>query len=193
MVQVAGDDRDDRRVTVRAGPGRRPPPTPPRAAGPAVQAAELIQAHVQLDLGGLPGPVRHAPGGDQPPARLLQRVVTALPHRPGVLGPGLLPQRVQHRAQRRGALRRQVPGQLPALTERHIQADRPVPEPVVPSVSGRAVRRRISSASAARSSRSAPPAAAASRSGRRRRGARRAAGRSTRRSSGPTTRIAPGG
>ena len=58
--------------------------------------------------------------------------MTALPHRPGVLRPRLLPQRVQHRPQRGGALRGQVPGQLPALPERHIQADRPVLEPVIP-------------------------------------------------------------
>ena len=96
---------------------------------------------MDLDLRRLPGPVRHAPASDQPPAHLLQRVMTALPHRPQILRPGLLPQRVQHRGQRRGALRGQVPVQLPGLTERHIQRHRPVPKPVIPSASGRAVRR----------------------------------------------------
>ena len=121
-----------------AGQPRRPGARPGRLAAAAVQAAELIQGHLQLDLGGLPGPGRDAPRRDQPPAGLLQRIVAALPHGPGVLGPGPLAQRLQHRRQRRGALRGQAAGQAPGTAERHIQVQRPAGEPVIPAVTVRA-------------------------------------------------------
>jgi hypothetical protein len=36
-----------------------------------VEAGGFFQCHVDLDLGGLPGPVRQTPGRDQPPAALI--------------------------------------------------------------------------------------------------------------------------
>jgi hypothetical protein len=43
------------------------------AAGLAglVEAVEFVESEVELDLGGLPGPVGQAPAGDQPPAGLV--------------------------------------------------------------------------------------------------------------------------
>ena len=83
--------------------------------------------------------------------------------RPQVLGPGPLPQRVQHRrpAPRCTAGSGPRPASRTARTSHPGDRPRPV-NPSSPSRSGRAVRRRISSARAARSARSAPPAAAAS-------------------------------
>src|ERR1700735_2124395 len=49
----------------------------------------------------LPAPVRHAPRGDQLPARFLQPVMGPLALSADVLGAGLLGERVQHRVQRR--------------------------------------------------------------------------------------------
>ena len=75
-VDVPGHDRHDRRVTIAARRRGRAARRPRRLRGAgAVQAAELIQRHVQLDLRRLPRPVRHAPRGDQLPARFLQPVM----------------------------------------------------------------------------------------------------------------------
>src|SRR6185437_16789647 len=63
--------------------------------GVVVEAGQFFQRHVELDLGGLPGPVRQAPGSDKTPARLLQRVVVTLPLGAGVLRADFLAQRVQ--------------------------------------------------------------------------------------------------
>jgi hypothetical protein len=90
-VEVAGDDRDDAGITLTTWPRRRTPGRPRRfRIGGAVQAAQLIQRHVQQDLGGLAGAVWQAPGGDQPPARFLQPVMITLPPAPDVFGAGFL-------------------------------------------------------------------------------------------------------
>ena len=68
---MAGDDRNDGGVAVIPGSGRggaRPGGFGGSGSG---QPAQLVQGQVQLDLGGLPGPLGQAPGRDQPPARLL--------------------------------------------------------------------------------------------------------------------------
>ena len=97
-VDMPGHHRHDRRVAVAARRRGRAARRPRcfRGAG-AVQAAELIQGHMQLNLGRLPGPVRHAPRGDQLPARFLQPVMVALAHSAGVFRAGFLAERVQHR------------------------------------------------------------------------------------------------
>ena len=134
-VHPAGDDRDDRGVAVRArrrrsaGPGRL-------GGGGAGQAAELVQSQVQQDLGGLPGPLGQPPGGDQPPARLLEGVVLTLALAAQILRPGPLAQRVQHRAQRRRAAGGQVPVEAPGATEGGLQPHPPVREPVTVIVVG---------------------------------------------------------
>ena len=119
------------RLTGRAGPlGRVVPGRVGRAglrAGPAHAAEQVIQAHVDLDLGGLPGPVRHHPGRDQPPARLLQRVVVTLPDGAGVLGPRLLAQGIQDGLERLGA----APGQVTIQAARAAQGG-PHPAPAGP-------------------------------------------------------------
>src|SRR5260370_862131 len=46
-------------------------------AGGADAVQELVQAQVQLELDGLAGPVREAPGGEQPAARFFEGVVLA--------------------------------------------------------------------------------------------------------------------
>ena len=71
------------------------------------------------------------PGGDQPPARFVQRVVITLPLRPQVLRSRALAQRLQHRGQRGGALRGQVPAQLPRAAEGPRQVHAAVIEPVI--------------------------------------------------------------
>ena len=76
-VDVPGHDRHYRGITVGAwrrggaapGPGRVRPGG--FRAGGAVQAAELIEGHMELDLGGLPGPLGQASRAREPAARLL--------------------------------------------------------------------------------------------------------------------------
>ena len=77
-VDMTGDDRHERRVAVIPRPrGRaRPRRRQVRRAG---LAAQLVEGHVQLDLGGLPAALRQAPRPDQPPARFFQRVMLPLP------------------------------------------------------------------------------------------------------------------
>ncbi len=89
---------------------------------------------MELDLGGLPGPVGNHPGRDQPPARLEQRIVVTLPDRAGVLGAGLLPQGVQDGPQRLGGVPGQVTVQAARAAEPGPQPDLPVLEPRLPAV-----------------------------------------------------------
>ena len=107
-----------------------PPPPPSEAAGAvrgplradlrgplllqrraAVQPEQVGQGDMRPDLDRLPGPLRQQPGRGQAAHRLLQPVVIPLLPGPGVLRPGRGGQRIQHRADDRGALRGQVPGQ----------------------------------------------------------------------------------
>ena len=131
-IDVAGDDRDDRRVAVIARRGRGTPGCLGR--GRARQAAELVEAGVQHDLGGLAGPVRQPAGADQPPARLFQRIVGALTLGPAVFRAGLFAQGVQHRLQRRGATGSQVAVEFPGAAERGLQTQPPVIEAVIVAV-----------------------------------------------------------
>src|SRR5262249_37259804 len=66
----------------------------------------------------------------------------ALEGGPRILGPGSLPQRLQHRGERGGASRGQVAVEPPRPPERDVQPDAPVCEPVVvaigPVLAGRA-------------------------------------------------------
>ena len=99
LVHVAGHDRHERAVAgggfgLGAGqpaglrrPGGKPGALHPGCTGGAAQPG---QRDVQVSLGRLAGPARQHATGDQAPARLLQRVMTALPAGAGVLGPGLL-------------------------------------------------------------------------------------------------------
>ena len=121
---MAGDDRGDGRIAGIGSGGRGGKPAglaigggpgglsgrgaraarardARRARGPfrfrpggAGHAAQLVQGQVQLDLGGLPGPLRQAPGAGQPAAGFFESVMTALRGRPGVFRAGLLAQRV---------------------------------------------------------------------------------------------------
>ena len=131
-VDVPGHDRHDHRVTIaarrRRGTTRRPRRL--RADG-AVQAAELIQGHVQLDQCGLPGAVGHAPGGDQLPARFFQAVMVTLAHGAGVFRAGFLAERVQHRVQRSGALRGQVTFHPARVIQGPVQPQPPIREPTI--------------------------------------------------------------
>ena len=142
-VEVAGDQGGDGRVAriPAGGPGGQPAglavpgglPGPPRALGAAAagQIPQLVQGQVQLDVGGRPGPAGQPPGPGQPAAGLLQRVVVTLHRGPPILGPGLLAQRLQHRAQRRRARRRQIPLQPARAAERQAQPHPPAGDPVL--------------------------------------------------------------
>ncbi|HEY4851325.1 MAG TPA: hypothetical protein VII22_11045, partial [Streptosporangiaceae bacterium] len=57
--------------------------------------------------------------------------MVALPLRPQVLRAGPLAERLEHRGQRRGALRGEIAVQLPGAAERRGQAQAAVVEPVV--------------------------------------------------------------
>jgi hypothetical protein len=72
-------------------------------------------------LGRLPRPAWNHPGSEQPLAGLLQGVVPALWFGAHVLGAGLRAEGGQHRRQRGGAARRQVPRQPPCPAERDPQ------------------------------------------------------------------------
>ncbi len=86
---------------------------------------------MQLQPDRLPGPLGQAPRAEQPPARLLERVVVALLHGAGVLGTHLLAQGVQHRLQRGGAPGGQVPGDPPGAAEGGVELQAAVQEPVI--------------------------------------------------------------
>ena len=102
-VHVTGDDRHHGGIAeggVGFGAGQ-PARLGGAGGGPGILGRRsagslpyLGQGQVHQHLGGLPGPGRHHSGADQPPACLLQRVMTALPGRAGVFWPGLLPQRL---------------------------------------------------------------------------------------------------
>src|SRR5258708_7362054 len=72
-------------------------------AGGADAVQELVQAQVQLELDGLAGPVREAPGGEQPAARFFEGVVLAFGDGADVFRPGFLAQAVQDRGEGGGA------------------------------------------------------------------------------------------
>ncbi len=84
---------------------------------------------MELDLGGLPGPVGNEPGGDYPPARLLQSIVVTLPDRAGVFRAGFLAQGVQDRLDRLRAALGQVAVQPAGAAQGGPQPDLPVLEP----------------------------------------------------------------
>ena len=123
MIDRAGDDRGDRRVAVIAEAGRgavvRGPGSARRARRqPAGAVQELVEGEVQLQLDGLPGPVRQAPRGQQAAECLLERVVVTLDPGAGVLRPGLFPQRLQHRGEGGGAAAGEVAVQPPGAAQR---------------------------------------------------------------------------
>ena len=76
----------------------------------AVQPEQVRQRDMRPHLDRLPGPLRQQARSDQAAQRLQQRVVVPLRLRAVVLGSGRGGQRVQHRADDRGALRGQVTG-----------------------------------------------------------------------------------
>ncbi len=113
-----------------------PGPLPADPRGPLllqrgvhVQLEQVRQGDVGPDLDRLPGPLRQQARRDQPPHRVLQRVMVALAVGAVVVGAAGGGQRVQHRGQDRGALRAQIPGHHPGAAERGLQPDRPVLEP----------------------------------------------------------------
>ena len=139
-VHVPGHHRHHRGITrrrlrLRAGdpPRLRHPPGRPGSLGrrPARQPPQLGQRHMQQHLSRLPRTPRHHPGPDQPPARLLQRIMAALRTGAGILRPGLPAQRLQHRGQGGGTPRGQVSLGTASATEGDPQPEPPVPEPVL--------------------------------------------------------------
>src|SRR5260221_11492395 len=122
MIDPAGDDRGDRRVAViaQAGPSAvwRWPARPVLPGGQAGAVQELAEGEVELQLDGLPGPVRQAPRSQQAAECLLERVVVTLDPGAGVLRPGLLPQRLQHRGEGCGAAAGEVAVQPPGAAQR---------------------------------------------------------------------------
>ncbi len=128
----AGDDGGDRGVA--AGAGRRGDAVrgDPRGGGLVGfgLAEQLAEGQVQLDLGGLPGPVRQPPGGDQPAAGFLQRVVVPLAGGAQVLGPGPAVQGVQHGLQRGRGRRGQVTVEAGVALVVAGQLQPPLAEPV---------------------------------------------------------------
>ena len=131
---MAGDDRGDRRVAAGAG-GRGRAVASPGGSGlaRAGQAQQLVEGHVQVDLGGLASPVGQ-PAGDEAAARFGEGVVLPLARRPGVFRAGLDGQGVQHRAQRRGAVGGQLAVEGAGAAEVGEQPDPPVAEPVTVTV-----------------------------------------------------------
>ena len=130
-VDAAGDDRDDLRVAVITRPGGRLPGPGGLGFGSAGQAAEPVQIHVQHNLRRLARPLGQAPGPDEAPAGVFEGVVQPLALGPLILRAAPLPQSIQHRLQRRGALRGQVPIQLPRTLEGGVQRNRPPGEAVI--------------------------------------------------------------
>jgi len=57
-----------------ASPRTRRRPRPGGLGGGSREAAELVEGHVQHDLGGLAGALRQAPGADQPTAGLIRQL-----------------------------------------------------------------------------------------------------------------------
>jgi hypothetical protein len=86
---------------------------------------------VQLDAGGLAGPVGQAPCGDQPPAQFFQRVVVALGGGPQILRAGPAGEGVKGGSQRGCAARGQVTAQAARAAEGGGQPQAAVREPAV--------------------------------------------------------------
>ena len=101
-----------------------------------VEAVEFFEGDVELDLGGLSGPVGEAVAGDQPPAGLLERIVIPLPLGPGVLRPGFLSQRVQDGLHRFGAAGGQVAVEPAGAAQGGLEPDLAVFESVIAVVVG---------------------------------------------------------
>ena len=119
-----------------AGPVRYTDPGP-AAASAGVQdrsstepAAQVVQVDVHGQVRRLAVPAGDQLPANQPPARLLDRIVAALRRGAGIFRPRLLPQRLQHHRQRRRARRGQVRAQPPGPPERGAQPQRPLLEPV---------------------------------------------------------------
>ena len=154
-VDVPGHDRHDHRVTLAARRRGRPARRPRRfGVTGAVEAAQLIQGHVQLDLRRLPRPVRRAARRDQLPACLFQPVMVTLAHSAGVLRAGLLAERVQHRVQRGGARRGQVTVDPARAVQGAVQPQPPIREPAI----ARRCRARRSGGASPPPARPGPPA-----------------------------------
>ena len=130
-IDAAGDHRDDLRVAVITRARGRLPGPGSLGFGGAGQAAEPVQIHMQHDLRRLARPFRQAPRPGQPPAGVFEGVVQPLALGPLILRAAPLPQSIQHRRHRRGALRGQVRVQLPRALERRVQPQRPASEAVV--------------------------------------------------------------
>jgi hypothetical protein len=129
---MPGHHRHDAGITIgaRCGGGAAGRPRRLRAAR-AVQAAELIQGHVQLNLRRLTRAIRQAPRPGEAAAGFLQRVVVPLALTPGVFRPGFLAQRFEDGLQRGGALRRQVTLHPPGAVQGQVQPQPPVTEPAI--------------------------------------------------------------
>ena len=156
MVDPPGHDRDNRGVAVIARPGERPgharPAWPAARAGLAVRLGEtgrqpgpprcpdpvpeLVQPELQAQVDGLAGPLRQATGGQQPPARFLERVMLPLRDAAGVLRAHLLAEGLQDLLQGRGAAGGQVPGQPPCPAQSGVQPQPSAGEPVIPVLIG---------------------------------------------------------
>ena len=95
---------------------------------------QLRERDVHRDVGVRAGPVRHHLRADQQLAALLQRVVEPLPLGPGVLGPGLLAERLQHGLHGGGAFRGEVAADDARAAERGADLHVAVVEPVLIAV-----------------------------------------------------------
>ncbi len=127
---------------------------------------------MQLELDGLAGPVREAPGGEQPAEGFFQGVVLAFGDGADVFGPGFLAQRFQDRGEAGGTAGGQVAAQAAGAAQGGGQPQTPAGEPVT----GVAVRPGRAAADLLRQLRQAGQVRAAGRGGerarRRSRGAR---------------------
>ncbi len=89
---------------------------------------------MELDLGGLAGPVRDPTGGDESSAGLFEGVVVPLPAGAGVFRAGLLAEGVEHGLHRGRALWGEVAVQAAGAAQGGGQPQVPVPVPVVRAV-----------------------------------------------------------
>ena len=95
---------------------------------------QLRERDMHRDMGVRARPVRHHLRADQQLTAGLQRVVEPLPLGPGILGAGLLAERLQHRLHGGGAFRGQVPADHARAAERGRGLHVPVVEPVLIAV-----------------------------------------------------------
>src|SRR5579871_2438223 len=109
---------------------------PAAGVGVLAELGEFTEIDVELDLGGLPGPVGEPAGGDEPAAGFFQGVVVALPLGAGVLGPGFLAERVQDGLDGLGAAGGEVAVEAPGSAEGGLEPQVPVLEPVIVVVGG---------------------------------------------------------